>query len=194
MVMNKRLKCFVCPVFTDEVARRFRYHTIHSQHGRQANVKRVESYKMKQIWNIEGPACSRDGILHAQSFLMLCVANDMPAATSAPTKYNALKREVMMGRSFGYASSPINEEPAMIQNGMPNPRNHRAMTYIAAEKKLAPSPHTGCRILTAVGEALQKSAEYHHPRPDEDSPSTAIVVVQHRHERESADSAQVVRG
>jgi hypothetical protein len=89
---------------------------------------------MKQIWNIEGPACNRDGILHAQSFWILCVANEMPAATSAPTKYNALNREVMIGRSFGYASSPIKEEPAMMQNGIPNPRNNRATIYIAARR------------------------------------------------------------
>jgi hypothetical protein len=55
-----------------------------------------------------------------------------PAATKDPTNQSALKREVMIGRSFGYASSPINDEPAMMQKGMPKPNNKRATTYIPA--------------------------------------------------------------
>jgi hypothetical protein len=51
---------------------------------------------------------------------------------SEPTNHSALKRDVMMGRSFGYASSPIREEPAIIQKGMPNPSMKRAPTYMPA--------------------------------------------------------------
>jgi hypothetical protein len=56
----------------------------------------------------------------------------VPAATKDPTNQRALKREVMIGRSFGYASSPINDEPAMIQKGMPKPSRSRATTYMRA--------------------------------------------------------------
>jgi hypothetical protein len=87
---------------------------------------------MNMIWNIDGPACSKDGVLQAQSLSILCVANEIPAATTEPMKYNALKSEVMIGRSLGYASSPIKDEPAMMQKGIPKPKKNRAMMYIAA--------------------------------------------------------------
>jgi len=51
---------------------------------------------------------------------------------SEPTNHSALKREVIIGRSFGYASSPISDEPAIMQKGMPKPSNSRAMTYMPA--------------------------------------------------------------
>lgn len=51
---------------------------------------------------------------------------------SEPTNQSALKREVMIGRSFGYASSPIKDEPAMMQNGMPKPMMNLAPMYMPA--------------------------------------------------------------
>jgi hypothetical protein len=72
---------------------------------------------MKMIWSNDGAICSIDGILHAQSSLSDCVPKDIPiqyelrsvsmtdmnkpAATKDPTNQSALKREVMIGRSFG---------------------------------------------------------------------------------------------
>jgi hypothetical protein len=56
----------------------------------------------------------------------------IPAAISEPTNQSALKREVMIGRSFGYASSPINDEPAIMQNGIPKPKRSRAIMYMPA--------------------------------------------------------------
>jgi hypothetical protein len=40
-----------------------------------------------------------------------------------------------MGRSFGYASSPINDEPAIMQKGIPKPSNSRAAMYIPAVRR-----------------------------------------------------------
>lgn len=44
------------------------------------------TYKMKMICNMDGPACSKLGILHAQSESKCCVPKDTPAATREPTK------------------------------------------------------------------------------------------------------------
>jgi len=87
---------------------------------------------MKTIWSSDGPAWSSEGMRQAQSSFRLWVPYDTPAAMSEPTNQSALKREVMMGRSFGYASSPISDEPAMMQKGMPKPRMKRAPTYMPA--------------------------------------------------------------
>lgn len=141
---------------------------------------------MKMIWNKDGPAWSSEGVLHAQSFLMLWVAKEIPAATRAPMKYRALNSEVMIGRSLGYASSPIKEEPAMIQKGMPNPRNHRATTYMAARNVRHKMWDSQEGSPTSVGESLKTGAKHHNPRPYEDRPSTAKRVIQHRHEGERA--------
>lgn len=40
-----------------------------------------------------------------------------------------------MGRSFGYASSPINDEPAIMQKGMPNPSRNLAAMYMPAVRR-----------------------------------------------------------
>lgn len=61
----------------------------------------AKTYKIKHICSMEGPACSKEGIRHDQSLCMDWVPKDIPAAVSAPTKYRALKREVMTGRSLG---------------------------------------------------------------------------------------------
>lgn len=42
-----------------------------------------------------------------------------PAAMIAPTNQEQLKREVMIGRSLGCASSPIKELAATIAKGIP---------------------------------------------------------------------------
>jgi hypothetical protein len=59
---------------------------------------------------------------------------DILAAMREPTNHNALNSEVMIGRSLGYASSPSRDDPAMIQNGIPNPRMDRAAMYMPAIK------------------------------------------------------------
>ncbi len=41
------------------------------------------------------------GILHDQSFMIVCVPNVIPAAMMAPMKKQALKSEVRIGRSLG---------------------------------------------------------------------------------------------
>jgi len=48
------------------------------------------------------------------------------AATMDPMKYATLNSEVMIGRSLGYASSPMSALPATIQVGMPKPKMTRA--------------------------------------------------------------------
>lgn len=68
---------------------------------------------------------------HAQLPLSSAVLNAMAAATIAPMKYELLKRDVMIGRSFGYDNSPIMADPETIQKTIPKPRNMRAMMYIA---------------------------------------------------------------
>ena len=63
---------------------------------------------------------------------MPLVPKQMAAAVIWPTKYDTLKRDVMMGRSLGYDSSPINEEPETMQMGIPKPRTRRAKMYMPA--------------------------------------------------------------
>jgi len=53
------------------------------------------------------------------------------AAMIDPIKYDALKSDVIKGRSFGYASSAIKEEPEMMAKRMPTPSSMRAMMYMA---------------------------------------------------------------
>ena len=62
---------------------------------------------------------------------MVVVLIEMAAAVMEPIKYEALKREVMNGRSFGWASSPIKADPAMMAKRIPNPSSIRAMMYMA---------------------------------------------------------------
>lgn len=50
----------------------------------------------------------------------------MPAAIREPTNQDALNIDVMIGRSFGYESSPSIAEPDTMQNTIPNPRIIRA--------------------------------------------------------------------
>ena len=95
--------------------------------GRQAKNM---THKTKQICSNEGQIWSSDGILHAQSFGMSLVPKQIAAATICPMKYETLKSEVITGRSLGYASSPINEEPETMQVGIPKPRIMRATMYM----------------------------------------------------------------
>ena len=55
----------------------------------------------------------------------------MPAATIWPKKNETLNRDVRTGRSLGYASSPIREDPETMQVGIPNPKIILATIYIA---------------------------------------------------------------
>lgn len=91
-------------------------------------------YRTVLICTIAGAICSRDGILQAQLDGIVTVPKPTVAATIWPIKYDELNREVRIGLSFGYPSSPIRADPATMQNGMPNPRRIRATTYIAAAK------------------------------------------------------------
>ena len=63
---------------------------------------------------------------------MPLVPKQMAAAVIWPTKYDTLKRDVMMGRSLGYDSSPIRDEPETMQMGIPKPRTRRAKMYMPA--------------------------------------------------------------
>lgn len=71
-----------------------------------------------------------------QLFGIEFVPKAIPAAATWPKKYATLKSEVRTGRSLGYPSSPIREEPETIQVGIPKPRTRRAAIYIPAERKL----------------------------------------------------------
>jgi hypothetical protein len=84
----------------------------------------------------DGQACNSDGIRHPQSVLMVAVRTVIPEAINDPAYHEELKREVMMGRSFGYDNSPIMAEPETIANTMPNPSSILAMMYIAAGTSL----------------------------------------------------------
>jgi hypothetical protein len=57
----------------------------------------------------------------------------MAAAVIDPMKYEELNREVRVSRSFGWPSSPIKDEPEIIQNTIPNPSTIRAKRYIPTE-------------------------------------------------------------
>lgn len=50
---------------------------------------------------------------------MPVVRIEMAAARIEPMKYEALKRDVKKGRSLGYANSPINDEPEIMQKRIP---------------------------------------------------------------------------
>jgi hypothetical protein len=58
----------------------------------------------------------------------------MAAAVIDPMKYEELNREVRVSRSFGWPSSPIKDEPEIIQNTIPNPSTIRAKRYIPTKK------------------------------------------------------------
>jgi len=59
----------------------------------------------------------------------------MEAAMIWPIKYEELKSDVKIARSFGCPSSPIIADPEMIQMTMPTPRIIRAMIYILTVMK-----------------------------------------------------------
>jgi len=62
------------------------------------------------------------------------VPSPIPDAMMAPIKYEALNREVKVDRSFGWPSSPINAEPAMMHVTIPKPRTMRLKMYIPTLK------------------------------------------------------------
>jgi hypothetical protein len=92
---------------------------------------------MKAICKIEGHICRRDGRRQLQSLGMSVVGRLIADAVIAPTKYEALKKDVRVTRSFGWPSSPIKEEPEIIQKTIPNPSSIRANIYIPTSRRSA---------------------------------------------------------
>lgn len=63
------------------------------------------------------------------------VPSPIADAMIAPIKYEALNREVKVDRSFGWPSSPIKAEPAMMHVTIPKPRTMRLKIYIPTLNK-----------------------------------------------------------
>jgi hypothetical protein len=105
--------------------------------------------QMKPTCRRLGTICKLEGIRQPQVDFIAKVPNVTPAATIAPTSrkhsmpssgskhqnipmnHDALNKEPMRARSFGYDSSPIIDEAATIANGIPKPSKNRAMTNMA---------------------------------------------------------------
>lgn len=61
---------------------------------------------------------------------MVTVPKPTPAATIWLIKWDELNSQVRMDRSLEYPSSPISDDPATIQKGIPNASRLRATMYI----------------------------------------------------------------
>lgn len=92
---------------------------------------------MQLIWRSEGHICRSDNILQLQSEVMLVVLTAIPDANIAPKKYELLKNEVKVARSFGYPSSPIKEDADIMQRTTPKPRVILANMYMPTSNMLA---------------------------------------------------------
>lgn len=95
-----------------------------------AHVAQV-SHKTVAICRREGQIWRSEGRRQAQSVVISEVPIAMVAARIWPIKYEELKRDVRIGRSLGWPSSPMSEDPEMIAKRMPTPRSMRAIIYIA---------------------------------------------------------------
>jgi hypothetical protein len=82
-------------------------------------------------------------------------------AVIAPTKYEALKKEVKVARSLGWPSSPIKEEPEIMHRTIPKPRIILATMYVATSNSSALSTDVLERRLTALSKTLNKCPDHH---------------------------------
>jgi len=76
----------------------------------------------------------------------------------------------------------MSEEPAMMQNGIPKPRIHRATTYMAAT--LCQSRSTKARgegTPTIDREGLDAGSCHHDPTSYKDSPSSSKGIIDIRY-------------
>ena len=95
---------------------------------------------MNPSWNALGTSCSRLGRRHAHVLFIWNVPYVVPAAAMAPTNHDALKRDVIMGRSLAYASSPMSEEALTMAKGIPKPRTQREARNMSAFRAPACRP------------------------------------------------------
>jgi hypothetical protein len=61
----------------------------------------------------------------------------MAAAAIAPTKYEALKKDVRVARSLGWPNSPIKADADTIHMTIPKPRVIRAKMYMPTGRRSA---------------------------------------------------------
>ena len=91
----------------------------------------METYKTNIICSRDGQIWRSEGTRQAQSPGSSTVLKAIADAVIEPICQEALNKDVIMGRSFGYDNSPIMAEPEMIQTTSPNPSRIREMMYIA---------------------------------------------------------------
>lgn len=86
---------------------------------------------MKASWKAVGTNCNALGILHDHVLLIANVPRVLPAAAMPPIIPLEVNSDVKMGRSFGYDSSPMRDEAATIENGIPIPSTILPKTNIS---------------------------------------------------------------
>jgi len=97
-----------------------------------------------------------------QLLVIPVVLRPMAAAVIDPMKYEELKRDVKVSRSFGWPSSPSKDEPEMMQKTIPKPRTIRAKRYIPTVQVSEMSSYCLSKGRTILSKSLNDRTNHHN--------------------------------
>ena len=159
MVLDQDLVGFIIAVSAHKPSWTLRDEAIVLPSARTINST-ITTHKMNAICKREGHICSKDGMRQLQLLVIPVVLSPIAAAVMEPMKYEELNRDVKVSRSFGWPSSPSNDDPEMMQKTIPKPSTIRANRYMPTARISKKTSYCSSKH-TILGKSLDDGSNHH---------------------------------